>query len=60
MATGSAAEMSRVAHKVGTIEAGKLADIISVVGDPEQNVQDLHKIHLVMKGGDRYDTLSWN
>lgn len=60
MATGSAAEMSRVAHRVGTIESGKLADIISVVGDPEQNVQDLHKIHLVMKGGDRYDTLSWN
>ena len=32
MATGAAAEMSRVAHRVGTIESGKLADIISVTG----------------------------
>ena len=60
MATGSAARISRVDHQVGTLEPGKWADLISVRGNPEQDVRALHRIHLVMKGGKRYDTLSWN
>ena len=60
MATGSAAKISGVAEEVGTLAPGKLADIISVAGDPAQDITNLHKIHLVMKGGKRYDTLSWN
>lgn len=60
MATGSAAGISRVDEKVGTLQPGKLADIISVQGDPQQDIQNLHRIHLVMKEGRRYDQHSWN
>ena len=60
MATGSAAKISRVSDLWGTIEPGKLADIISVKGDPLTDIKNLHKIHLIMKGGKRVDSLSWN
>jgi imidazolonepropionase-like amidohydrolase len=60
IATGSAAEISGVADRVGTLRPGLLADIISIEGDPREDVQVLHKIHLVMKEGKRYDTLTWN
>jgi imidazolonepropionase-like amidohydrolase len=60
IATGSAAEISGVADRVGRLRPGLLADIISIEGDPREDVQVLHKIHLVMKEGKRYDTLTWN
>lgn len=60
IATGAAAKISRVEKKLGTLEPGKLADIISVNGDPARDITNLHRIHLVMKDGKRFDTLSWN
>jgi imidazolonepropionase-like amidohydrolase len=39
---------------VGTIEAGKFADIIAVTGDPLQDVKTLEKVDFVMKGGTVY------
>ncbi|MFV0277373.1 MAG: amidohydrolase family protein, partial [Parahaliea sp.] len=60
MATGGAARISGVADSVGTIEAGKLADIIAVDGDPALDITALHNLNLVIKGGERVDTLSWN
>jgi len=36
---------------VGTIEAGKFADIIAVDADPLRDVTALEKIAFVMKGG---------
>src|SRR5207249_5520359 len=38
--------------KVGTLEAGKWADIIAVDGDPLQDVTILQNVKFVMKGGD--------
>jgi len=38
--------------KVGTIEAGKFADIIAVDGDPLQDVTTLESVKFVMKGGE--------
>ncbi len=60
IATGSAAEISGFDDIVGTLRPGRAADIISVDGDPRADVRALHKIRLIMKNGERYDTLSWN
>jgi imidazolonepropionase-like amidohydrolase len=40
--------------RLGTIEAGKLADIIAVPGDPVQDVTLMQKVNFVMKGGTIY------
>lgn len=52
------AEACRVADKVGTLEAGKLADIISIRGDPVTDIHALANVGMVMKGGKRFDGLS--
>lgn len=37
--------------RVGSIEAGKLADLIAVSGDPLADVTELERVRWVMKGG---------
>ena len=54
-ATGWAAECIGREHEFGTIEKGKLADVIVVAGDPLGDVkilQDPERIALVLKGGE--------
>jgi imidazolonepropionase-like amidohydrolase len=50
-ATSSAAELLGVKDQVGTIEAGKFADIVAVPGDPMADITVLEKVDFVMKGG---------
>ena len=50
-ATASAAELLGMQDKVGTIEPGKLADIVAVPGDPLKDVTVLEQVDFVMKGG---------
>jgi imidazolonepropionase-like amidohydrolase len=50
-ATSTAAELLGIQDKVGTIEAGKLADIVAIPGDPLADVTALEKVDFVMKGG---------
>jgi imidazolonepropionase-like amidohydrolase len=53
-ATGWAAECLGVAHEIGTVEKGKLADLVVVEGDPLADLRiltDLARITLVIKGG---------
>lgn len=50
-ATRNAAELLGMQEKVGTLETGKLADIIAVPGDPLQDVKALEHANFVMKGG---------
>lgn len=50
-ATVNAAELIGVSDKVGTIEKGKLADIVAVEGDPTQDVHAMGKMKFVMKDG---------
>jgi imidazolonepropionase-like amidohydrolase len=50
-ATSNAAELLGWQAKVGTLEAGKFADIIAVPGDPLQDVTVLKHAKFVMKGG---------
>lgn len=50
-ATVRGAELLGWADKVGTIEAGKLADIVAVPGDPLADVTVLEQVRFVMKDG---------
>jgi len=50
-ATSSAADLIGSAKDVGTVEAGKFADLIAVNSDPLQDVRALENVSFVMKGG---------
>jgi imidazolonepropionase-like amidohydrolase len=50
-ATSSAADLIGRTQDVGTIEAGKYADIIAVDNDPLADVRALEHVSFVMKGG---------
>ena len=56
--TGMAARVSGIADSTGTLQAGKLADFVSVRGNPLKDITALRDIHLVVRGGIRYDHLS--
>lgn len=56
--TRNAAEAIRMLDKVGTLEVGKCADIVSLRGDPLKDIAALREVGLIMKDGVRYDTLS--
>jgi imidazolonepropionase-like amidohydrolase len=53
-ATSSAADLIGRSADVGTIEAGKYADIIAVPADPLTDVRALEHVDFVMKGGTVY------
>jgi imidazolonepropionase-like amidohydrolase len=50
-ATRNAAELLGMLDRVGTVEPGKLADIIAVPGDPLKDIRALEHANFVMKGG---------
>jgi imidazolonepropionase-like amidohydrolase len=50
-ATSNAADLIGMAKDVGTIEAGKYADIIAVDDDPFTDIRSLERVSFVMKGG---------
>jgi imidazolonepropionase-like amidohydrolase len=50
-ATMTAAELLGMKDSLGTIEAGKLADLVAVPGDPLSDVSVMEKVDFVMKGG---------
>ncbi|UFN49957.1 amidohydrolase family protein [Roseomonas sp. OT10] len=56
--TRRAAEAIGMADSVGTLEPGKLADVISLRGDPLRDIAALEHVGLVMQGGRRVDHLS--
>lgn len=58
-ATSVAATLIGYGDRLGTVEKGKLADLISVQGNPIEDIRVMRQIRLVMKDGVRYDTLSW-
>jgi imidazolonepropionase-like amidohydrolase len=51
-ATVNAAESLGWQDRIGTVEPGKLADIIAVAGDPLVDVTQLEHVQFVMKGGE--------
>ena len=50
--TKNAADNLTKAGELGTIESGKLADVIAVSGDPLKNIRDTREIKLVIKDGE--------
>ena len=55
-ATKTAAEIMGWNDRVGTLEAGKFADVIAVPGDPLRDITALERVAFVMKGGVVYKT----
>lgn len=45
------AEILKKENEIGSVEAGKLADIIAVKGDPLKDITELQKVKFVMIGG---------
>src|SRR6266853_280199 len=50
-ATANDAELLGIAQKVGTLEKGKLADIIAMPGDPTADMTATERVSFVMKEG---------
>jgi imidazolonepropionase-like amidohydrolase len=50
-ATITAAEVLGVKDRLGSVEAGKIADIIAVDENPLQNISAMQKVSFVMKEG---------
>jgi imidazolonepropionase-like amidohydrolase len=55
IATHNGAEFLGIADSVGTIETGKLADLVVVAGDPTQRIEDIEKVEVVFKAGAGFD-----
>lgn len=51
-ATGTNAAILDMADKLGTLEPGKLADVLVVRGKPDENLDDLTQVHLVVRDGE--------
>ena len=49
--TSNGAKLLGWEKKVGTLTAGKWADIVAVSGDPSKDIQDIEKVVFVMKNG---------
>ncbi len=50
-ATSTDADLLGIADKLGTLDPGKLADVIAVPGDPTQEIRQTEKVFFVMKEG---------
>jgi len=50
-ATSVDAKLLGIDDKLGTLEAGKLADVIAVPGDPSREITATEKVFFVMKEG---------
>jgi imidazolonepropionase-like amidohydrolase len=50
-ATGTAARVLGIDGSVGTLEIGRVADLIAVEGDPSARIDDIRSVRMVMKEG---------
>lgn len=50
-ATANDAELFGISQKVGTLEKGKLADVVAMPGDPTQDITGTERVSFVMKEG---------
>jgi imidazolonepropionase-like amidohydrolase len=54
--TQNGAQFLGIADKVGTVQAGKQADLLVVRGDPSQKISDIENVKVVFKDGVGYDS----
>ncbi len=50
-ATRHGAKAAGMETELGTVEEGKLADLLLVSGDPLQDISNIRRLEMVMKGG---------
>ena len=50
-ATKSAADLIGASDRIGSIQAGRFADVVAVAGNPLTDIAELRHITFVMKGG---------
>lgn len=50
-ATRNAADLLGASDRIGSVQAGRFADIIAVSGDPLKDITELQRVTFVMKGG---------
>jgi imidazolonepropionase-like amidohydrolase len=56
IASLNGAQFLKEANRIGSLEAGKQADIMIVKGDPAKNIRDIENVELVFKDGIGYDS----
>ncbi|HWE24219.1 MAG TPA: amidohydrolase family protein [Myxococcales bacterium] len=56
IATLNGAQFLGEAERIGSIAAGKVADLVLVNGDPSKQIADVEKVELVFKDGVAYDS----
>ncbi len=55
IATSNGARYLGESERVGTISAGKLADMVLIKGNPSKDIADIEKVETVFKGGIGFD-----
>lgn len=55
IATANGAKFLGELDRIGTVEAGKQADLVVIEGNPAANMADIRKVKIVFKQGVRYD-----
>jgi imidazolonepropionase-like amidohydrolase len=55
IATWNGAEFEGRADAIGSLAAGKVADIVAIHGDPSAKIDDIEKVDVVFKDGVGYD-----
>jgi len=56
IATLNGAQYLGDANKIGTIAAGKQADLVVIKGHPSQKIEDIENVEIVFKDGVGYDS----
>jgi imidazolonepropionase-like amidohydrolase len=56
IATSNGAEYLGEANRIGTIAAGKQADLVVIKGDPSRRIEDVENVEIVFKDGVGYDS----
>jgi hypothetical protein len=56
IATANGAQFLGEADHIGTVAAGKQADLVVVKGDPSRKIDDIEKVEIVFKDGIGYDS----
>jgi imidazolonepropionase-like amidohydrolase len=56
VATRNGAEYLGLADRIGTVAAGKDADLVVIKGDPSRRIEDVEKVEMVFKDGVGFDS----
>ncbi|MGD0479154.1 MAG: amidohydrolase family protein [Terracidiphilus sp.] len=56
IATENGAVFLGLQDRIGTLEAGKQADMVLIKGDPSQKIDDIENVEIVFKNGVGYDS----